>query len=77
MKLTADQVIAEGERQAGSQDGSTVVLDGYEWGVLLAEIKDLRAKVSGLTEIIDRYDEIKSTVHAQVIAGDAIRKASA
>jgi hypothetical protein len=74
--MTPDEVLAEGDRQAASQDGSHVVLDGYEWAVLRDEIKRLRKKAEGLLEIIERYEEIKSTVHAQVIAGDAIRKAA-
>lgn len=74
MKL--DEVIAEGQRQADSQDGSHVVLDGYEWAVLLDAIKALRTERDGLCEIIERYEEIKATVTAQVFAGDAIRKAS-
>lgn len=77
MKKTIDEVIAEGEKQAGSQDGSHVVLDGYEWAVLLEEIKRARAAEKGLLEIIERYDEIKSTVQAQVLAWDAITKAQA
>lgn len=74
--MTMDEVIAEGERQSNSQDGSHVTLDGYEWGVLRAGIEHLKAKAAGLQEIIDRYEEIKAAVGAQVIAGDVIRKAS-
>lgn len=74
--MTPDEVLAEGERQAGSQDGSHVVLDGYEWAVLRDEIKRARAEAKGLLEVIERYDEIKSTVQSQVLAWDAIQKAS-
>jgi hypothetical protein len=74
--MTPDEVLAEGDRQAGSQDGSHVVLDGYEWGVLRDEITRLRKKAEGLLELLERYDEIRSTVQAQVLAWDAIQKAS-
>lgn len=36
----------------------------------------LRAERDGLRELLDRHEEIKAKVAAQVIAGDAIRKAS-
>lgn len=76
MRMTVAEVLAEGNRQAASQDGSHVVLDGYEWAILIEGLEQLQRKAEGLLEIIERYEEIKAKAGAQVLAGDAIRKAS-
>jgi hypothetical protein len=74
--VSLESLIADGNKQAASQDGNHVVLEGHEWDLLVRTLRHLQAERDGALEIINRYDEIKSKVQAQVFAWDAIQRAS-
>jgi hypothetical protein len=42
------EIIARADRQRGSQDGNHVVLEGWEWDVLLETLRRLRLQVRSL-----------------------------